>query len=455
MSKFLGLSTEASQRFERGADINITTFAVDRAASMIQEFTGAEVCQGRIDIYTRKYVPKIIPLRVERLNNILGTDLKKREIVSILRKIDIQPKLGNQNRDGIKFITPSFRPDLVEEIDLIEEVARYYGYHNIPIKKRTSIYLSNKNIQNDSQKFLREWFVGRGFSEIVTNSLVDAKSATLLDRFLVQISNPISREMGFLRTSLVPSMLRTIQYNIAHGTSDLNLFEIGKVYWRKGENVVGVDISDYLEQDMLIFAKTGYSTPIRWDSERRFSDIFSIKGEIELIFKRSSLDNYKFIPYSNSKPLFKYGMYIEINGKNAGYFGSVSNELLESFGVEQQVFLCELVVNEIPLPIFGQVSFKELPKYPFVTRDLAIIVDEIVPVEEILHEIRLSGYPLLQSVELFDLYRAKHIGENKKSCAFTLIFQSDEKTLLQEEVDDIIKQIVRALFDKFTAILRT
>lgn len=453
-SKFLNLSTEASIRFERGTDIEITQLAVDRAAMLIKKLAGGEICKGLVDIYSKKYEPKTISLNQENLNKVLGVSISVKDTKSYLKKIEIKP-FQNKNRKILNFIVPSFRHDLNEEIDLIEEVARIHGYEKIFPQTQTTLNILHDDFKCGLSDMLRDWFVGRGYYEIVTNSLTDSETASMGDIQPVKVANPISKEMEALRTSLLPSMLKIIRYNIFQGTMDMRLFEIGNVFSYNPQSN-NISITDgYLEKEWLIIAQTGNTIPINWEIKQKPVDIFNIKGEIELLFDKVSLDKYKFIPYSNTKGLIEYGLSIEINGDYAGYLGSINEEILKKSGIEQPVYVAELLIEKISPYISIKKFYKELPKYPQVFRDIAVVIDESVPCEKLMNVIKRNGFPLLRQLSLFDVYRGSQIEKGKKSYAFRMMFQSDERTLLQEEVDNIVKEIIKSLVDNFNAKLRT
>lgn len=227
-SKYLGISTDASQRFERGADPNATRWAADRAASLMQQLCGGEVLGNPIDVYPKKISPRKISLRVKKTNEILGTTLRPARISALLHRLgidDITSAGKKRVKDDLQFLVPTSRPDLEREIDLVEEVARTYGYDNIRIETRTSLEYSIHAPVPDSQDVLREWLIGRGFREIVTNSMEHEWMASVESDKAVAVANPISKDMGFLRTSLIPSALGVVRNNVFQGAKNLRLFD--------------------------------------------------------------------------------------------------------------------------------------------------------------------------------------------------------------------------------------
>lgn len=457
-SKRLGLNTDASQRFERGADPNITAWAVDRAAYMIQKECGGEVLRGRIDQYPKRIAPSRIKLRLKRMNELLGTTLHAKETSSLLKRLSILPEspMPRKSSGGaLTFEVPTWRPDIEREIDLIEEVARIYGYNRIETGSRSVLRHSEKGPGEDFEGFLRQWLGGGGFNEVVTNSMQEKSIASLSSEQYIEIANPISKEMAALRTSLIPSILSVVRNNIFHGRRDLRLFEIGKVYFR--QNRPGNDGSTirFAEEDRLILALCGQAFPSSWDVKPRQYDMSDLKGEVEALFCKIYLDKFKFIPYPNTKALTDIGLSIEINGRGAGSMGRVKTDLLKMYEIEQDLFVAELSIDSLVGSRSRQKTYRPLAKYPPVMRDLALIVDEGLPVGRIEDEIRAAGSELLLELDLFDVYAGEQIEPGKKSCAFALEFMSEDHTLTQEEVDGIMKKIIGLVSSRLQATLRS
>lgn len=452
-SKLLGLSTDASQRFERGADPNITKFAINRAAQLIQQITNAKVLLGYIDIYPKPIQPKKINLNTDRVNSTLGTNLTYYPIKNLLKKIDI--KLIKRNKNKMLFEIPTFRPDIEREIDLIEEIARLYGYDNIEIKMRSLIKFKEQPVYKDIDDEIRNYLVGRGFNEIITNSLMNKELAGLFKDDYVEILNPISRDMAAMRTSLIPSVLNVVRNNIYHQSKNLNLFEIGKVYFKdssiaKGQNT----ISGFREEKRLILVKTGISEYPHWSKQEFPSDIFDLKGEVEDLFVMFPLDKYKFISYTIDRTLTELTLYIMYQNVEFGYIGKVKKEILKLFDIEQDVFVADINLDILKSFVNYNRKYIPLPMYPMVIRDLAFIVDRAIPVEELLQTIKDSAGKLLKNVDLFDVYTGDQVAADKKSCAFTLQFQSEERTLTDEEVALIIDNVIKVMNNKYNATLR-
>ena len=456
-SKLFSLSTDASQRFERGADPNATIAALDRAAALIRSVCGGEILSGVIDIYKKKIGIWSVTVRAKKLNEVLGTSLNVSTIKDILNKLALQPKIvgGSKGETArIQCRVPTFRPDLAEEIDLIEEVARIYGYNKVPEKESTNLLLQGEAQAPDFSVGLREWFIGSGYSEVINNSMQDVSTAMLGSENIVRIANPISNEMAALRTSMLPGMLGVVRHNIFHGSKDLRLFEFGKVYLHIPNKESASTLGGYSEESRLILAWSGVAEPGGWDRKPRKFDIFDAKGEIDSLGQKISLDNIKFIPYSTTDPLTQTGIRIEINGCYAGLIGLVHKKILDSFEIEEDVYFAELL-PEVFIKGRGEGKiFSQLPRFPVVERDLALVVDKNILHESVVEEIYRLKVPFLRSVDIFDIYTGDQIGADKKSLAYRLNFMAEDHTLGQEEIDNSIRLIIQQVARAFNASIR-
>lgn len=451
-SKYLGLSTEASYRFERGTDINITVLAANRAAQMIQELACGELLNGALDVYPKKRKPLAIKARVSKINSIIGISLKKAQVISLLKKIDL-PATSN-SKDEIIVTVPSFRNDIIEEIDIIEEVARVYGYNNIETKTHAAIDFSS-NVRTDLlQDEIRNYLIGSGFNEVLAIGLQDEATMSLAGKPLVKAINPVSAEMAALRTSLVPSALRIIKHNRNHGVKDLRLFEIGNIYLLNSDKASN-SLDAYYEEERLLLVLSGNNIKMSYGSASREVDLLDLKGEVTALLCKFCLDNYRFIYYDNQESLCEPSVGIEINGAYAGYFGRVRKQIADKLGIDEAVFVCELTIRKINDGWVRDRKFSSLPKFPAVTRDLAFTIDAALPQKTVEDVIRKAGQPLCTSVVLFDMYIGQQTGVEKKSLAYSLEFQSPDRTLTDIEIDDTMKKIIEAVQRQCNGELRS
>lgn len=455
-SKRLGLSTDASQRFERGADPEITSSAADRAAALIQLVAGGEVLKGVVDAYPRHIRRRLVTLHPDRLNEILGTTLTAATISTILQRFEIKKTSAKKKakRTAFKFEVPSFRPDLEREIDLIEEVARGYGYDNIPTAESVSHRLSDSASGRDITDVMRSTLTGNGFREVVTNSMQELSKARAMSEHVVELANPINKDMAALRPSLIPSMLEVVRNNQSQGEKNLRLFEVGVVFEKSVLSSPGRFFADFHEDERIIMVTHGFAHPTTWNQPARSVDLFDLKGEVEAFLTKIFLDKIDFIPYPTTKALTEKGLSVEINGEYVGILGEVREELLRLYEIGQPVFVAELRVEGISRHATKPRRFQPLPRFPVLLRDLAFVLSRDVSVGLVQKEIRAAGQPLLRHVELFDLYAGEQVPEGKKSVAFGLEFSANDRTLNQEEVDSILQRIIHRMEKSFEATLR-
>ncbi|MCX8057724.1 MAG: phenylalanine--tRNA ligase subunit beta [Ignavibacteria bacterium] len=449
-SKKLGLTSESSYRFERGVDYKNTLFAANRAAQLIAELAGGEIVSGYIDENPVKFDDIEIELRISRTNKILGIELTRDEVADILQRLGVQ--VQKTNGDILLCTIPSYRPDLTREIDLIEEVARIYGYDKIPGDSRINFEISIEKIQQRYEDKIREILTGYGLYEVMNNTLLSEEEANFDGLKSVKILNPISQELSNLRPSLIPGLIKTVALNHRFGEFDLQLFEIGRVMIAKKDKVENID--DYVEIEKLAICLTGRLVDKNWKENAIQSDIFYLKGLVEALLEKLSLDNINFTSYYASENEF-YSIEIKvfIDKTYIGSLYKMHENYLKKFDVEKPVFIAEFDLDLLRnLPI-KQVSFRKLSNYPKVERDISFFVDNEIPYEKIEQTIWKSADKLLINVYLFDLYFDPK-KSNKKSLAIRLEFQSYEKTLTAEEVEEKIGRITKALEKEFNIELR-
>ena len=450
-ARYLGLSTDASQRFERGVDIEMTSYAVNRAAQLLQELAGAEVLTGVIDVYPVKRKAVSIALRIVRTNAVLGTSLGKKEIVDHLGRLNFVA--AQAGKDFIKFRVPSFRYDVAEEIDLIEEVARVHGYDNIETKTRTMVDFSKPMKSWTTEDELRRYFIGAGFHEILTYSLQDRTRAGIGGLVPVEVLNPVSAEATALRTSLLPGALAVVQHNRSHGQPDLRLFEIGNVFHVKKEGSSD-DLSGYDEEDRILILATGSFLPIQFGTEHRKVDLLDIRGEAEAFLSKFCLDKYRFISYDSVSALIESALAVEINGSYAGFLGKVSKSIAQRFDIEDEIFVGELKLHVLEKGWITEKKLTPLPRFPSVRRDLAFVVDQSTEQESVARTIKEVGGTLLAGLILFDVFVGDQVGAGKKSLAYSLELQPLDRTLTEREIDAEITRIVSSVESMCHAKLR-
>lgn len=442
---YLGISTEASQRFERGVDPNGVINAANRACQFLEELAGGKVLKGVVDNYPHPIVPAQVTLRPQRVNQILATNLKPQEMVQILKRLDMEVR---ENQD-LKVTIPTFRPDLCREIDLIEEIARIYGYDKIKTSLRASGHLvTHKTEEDQLVNNLKRFLVGKGFFEVLTNNLVDPKISKKLcpDLLNVKLQNPLSEEMSVLTTSLAHNLLSVINWNKNRKEEDLRIFELGKVFIAK-ENKMPQ------ERLHLGLALSGKRNPIHWGMEGSGVDFYDVRGVLESLADDLYL-SFRLDPKKNALLKSDSSFEIRIDGESVGILGEGREEILELFEIKDKVFIAELDFEKLLVYISKEKPFLPLPKFPPVDRDMAIVVDEEVLSERISEKIKIVGGDLIEEIILFDVYRGKQIPPGKKSLAYSIRYRLKGKTLTDEEVEKIHQKVISGLEESFKASLR-
>ncbi|MCX7719721.1 MAG: phenylalanine--tRNA ligase subunit beta [Dictyoglomus thermophilum] len=442
----LGIRTDASLRFERNVDIHRTADILDYAAEMIRLVAGGDIAKDKIDI--NKGLPSLtkVFLRPERVNKILGTNLKEDEIVRILSKIGFDIKSRNP---VLEIEVPSYRQDIKEEIDLIEEVARFYGYNNIPSVPLQKGHIVDPPLTEEIiERRIRETLPSLGLYEAINYSFMsvkDLEKAGILNtepfNLFIQISNPLSEENSVLRTSLLPSLLNVAQVNSNRQQKDVFVYEIGKVFY-KGKD-------EYIEEKHLGILMTGeaYKDPWSVPYEIRKVDFYDLKGIVETIFERIwkeeptfKKSNFEFMHPSKQS-------YIAFRDEIVGFMGEVNPWITQNLDIRERVYFVEINLDKLnfesPKP-----KYKPLPIYPGIRRDLALIIPEDMPVENVEKDIIETSGELLKWLRIFDLYQGEKIEKGYKSITFSLFFLAEDHTLEDKEVDEIINKVLIKLSEK-------
>lgn len=442
-SKKIGLRTESSSRFEKGIDPNIAIDALDRAAQLIEELAGGEVVAGILDRYEDVLKPWYIDISPQRINKFLGTNIPGNDMVTILEKLGIRVTGG----DVMKALIPTFRADLELEVDIAEEIARMYGYDNIESTLiRGESLQGGRNREQKIQDMAKDVLVGAGLYEAMTYSFgspEDFDRIKLPDdsrqRKCIRILNPLGEDLSIMRTSMIPGMLSIIGKNYNKKNESAGLFELGRVYWPldKAEAVLP------LEKNMLIIGMYGGY------------DFYDLKGAVELLLETLGINKYEFVREENNASYHpgKTAKLI-IRKKEAGVLGEIHPDILENYDIPVDVYVCELDFDRILEEADLDRHFRQLPKYPSVDRDMALLVDKSVLVSEIESIAKQLGKGLIESIKLFDVYEGKQIPEGKKSVAYSIKYRAEDRTLKDEDVNKVHDSIINALKTKLGAQLR-
>jgi phenylalanyl-tRNA synthetase beta chain len=442
---FLGISTESSQRFERGADPNGVVRALDRAAELLEKLADGKVLKGVVDSYPQPIKPVQISLRPKRVNKILSTDLEAERIKNILTSLELSVK---ENHD-LQVDVPTFRPDLTREMDLIEEVARIYGYGNIETSLRAGgNLLTRVHWEDELAQVAKSFMVGMGFFEVITNNLVDPDVLARLNPSVspVQIRNPLSRDLSVLSTTLLCNLLSVVSRNKNRLQRDVRIFELGKVFFTGEDRLPR-------ERLHLAMAISGSRAPRHWETQEADADLYDLKGTLEGLLDRLSLAlqlNPAEVSFFAPEPSLK----VSAGKEEVGVIGELSEEVLAVFGIKDKVFWSELDFEKIAERVPREKQLSSLPKFPPVERDLAVVVDGSMFSRTIGDRIKEIGGSSVEDVTLFDVYRGEQVPAGKKSLAYSIRYRSQEKTLTDEEVEKIHQKVILELEKTFGATLR-
>ena len=435
----LGMRTEASGKFEKNIDPLLTLPAVDRACELVELLGAGEVMDGVIDVLNDIPEPRTIELEPDRINALLGTDISEADMVEYLRRLEI-PVEGHEIR------VPSWRPDLVGMADIAEEVGRLFGYNNIPTTTFRGAateggYTEAMKLENRAGSLCRSL----GYSEILTYSFV---SPSIFDqirlpedsslRNAMRIQNPLGEDASIMRTVALPSMLAILARNNAYHNDAVKLYELAKVYLPKP----GQTLPD--EPKHLVLGTYG-----------EHEDFFKMKGEIEAFLRGMNIPEARYTAEKHD-PTFHPGRCarVSVGGVDLGCFGQIHPLVARSYGIDGEIFAAELNFTALLSLQLPEKTYTPLPKYPAVTRDIAVVCDEAVTVAALSDCIRAAGGKLLRSVELFDIYRGKGIASGSKSAAFRLTLRADDRTLTDADSDGVVSAVLAALEKELNAKLR-
>lgn len=454
-AKVLGLSSDSSYRFERGTDIDGVIFALNRAAALIAELCGGEIAEGFVDAYPQKVELNNVTLRFDRARKIIGIEIENSTMTSMLSSLGFE--IIDEKPESVTVRVPHRRNDIFGEIDLIEEIARMYNYDNISPNYISSITFSGDGVHPtlaapSLRNRLREYYVSNGFTEILTQNMIDTQSAAFFSENPVRIANPLGEDLSIMRPSMIPSMLKIINLNLRYGNSSLKFFEIGKVFEYSDEK--SNLLPGFKETEMLAVALVGKAVPKQWASADRLWDFYDLKGIAEDMNEFFNL-NCKFELLAEPKSGYSVNsMSVNVRGKALGTIGDVSTALLKKFDIDVPVFLMILNMSEIYSMDKKQAKYKPVSPFPGANRDLAFLVDSSINSGDIRKSILAFGGQFLQNVEVFDVYAGKNIEEGKKSLAFSLHFSAKDRTLVEDEVETALTAVISEIENKFSATLR-
>ncbi len=470
------LKTDASFRYERGCDPMITVYAIKRAAMLIKEYGGGEIVGDIIDVVSEPIEKKVVELDYARMERLIGKQIGSEVIKQILCSLEME--FVSESETGCTVKVPAYRVDVYRECDVVEDVLRIYGYNNVelPATVKASINTTPKPDPERVRSLASEFMAANGFMEMMNNSLTKSDYYSHLKTYPVEncamILNPLSQDLNCMRQTLLLNGLEVIAYNVNRQMNDLKLFEYGNVYsynkdyvqpenYKEPEfNVNGAplhknaELKKYSEEPRFSIFITGNGVQ-SWRNKTASGNYFTLKGYVELLLKKFGVDvsslEYALAPAD----LFSEGLSYVVNGKELAVMGTVAPARLKQFGIKQAVFAAEISWNVLlKLIKKNKVQYKELPKYPEVKRDLALLLDTQVSFAELKKAAFAAEKKLLKSVTLFDVYTGDKIPEGKKQYAVSFVLQDTEKTLTDKAVEAIMAKLLKAFQDKFGAALR-
>lgn len=437
----VGLRTEASSRYEKGLDYNNTVPAIERACQLVEELGCGEVVGGAIDVIGNVKDAQPIMFRPEKINAFLGTDISTDEMVEILTSLEVKIDMEN-----MMLTPPSFRPDLVAEADIAEEIARFHGYDIIPTTLLSGeSVIGMKNKEQKVEDKINEVLTAQGMSEIYTYTFVSPSIFDKLNipaesplRNTVKITNPLGEDTSVMRTTTIASMMEVLARNYNYRTTSAKMFETAKIF-------IPTEAGKLPEEPVII--------TLGMYGEN--ADFFTIKGVCEVLFEQLHIDGVSYIAVTDN-PTYHPGRCAEIKvgNKILGTIGEIHPSVSRKFGIDTECYVGELNLENILATMNDDVKYHHLPKYPAVTRDFSILLDKITPVAEIEAVIRKAAGKLLDKLELSDVYEGHQIPEGKKSVMYKAAFRADDRSLTGEEADNLHDKIVKKLENALGAQLR-
>lgn len=450
-----GLSTDASFRYERGTDPNITVYAAKLAALMIRELAGGEICGEVDDIYPSPVNPAEFDFSLDYCNRLIGKTLPKDLVVSILRALEIEVT-ATGNPDVLHLKVPTYRVDVTRPCDIVEEVLRIYGYNNVEIKTEAHINQSQRtdvDFSYELQQLIAEQLTGQGYSEILNNSLSSQNYYSESEQYpranCVALMNPLSGELSVLRQTLLYGGLECIAHNVNRRAADLKFYEYGNVYHLDPtkESTKERPLAPYSESPVLGIWLTGANSTASWNAKAAEATVYDLKAVVENIFRRVGINLTSLTQKQGSSETMSASLDIESkSGKHIATIGLVSRKLLKKFEIEQDVVYAEIEWDALyRLVAKNRVTFTEIPRTQTVDRDLALLVDKAVKFADIEAAIRGAERKLLRDVRLFDVYEGKNLPEGKKSYAVSIQLRDNEKTLNDKQIDAVMAKIIKAV----------
>jgi phenylalanyl-tRNA synthetase beta chain len=443
------LKTDASFRFERGTDPNLTVFALQRAALLIKELAGGHISSEVTDVYPHKAESRKLVVKEKNIDRLIGKKIERKQKVSILERLDIA--VSDQTPETFTVSVPPYRAEVTSEADIAEEILRIYGFNNIELREETGTGYLAAFPAKDIERFretMSHMLAGSGYFEIMTNSLTSEawhkKNKLNAPGSAIEILNKLSEDQGVLRQTLVFSGLEVCAHNIRRRQKDLKLFEFGKVYWKEG--------AGYREAEKLALFLSGNRQTENWQNPTRLVRYHDLAQAVAHVLKKCALAADQ-TPLAQDDVL-EYGMIITANEKPVGKIGKVKAALARDFGLKQEVFYAELDVEALFAAASPAIQYQEVPRFPEVRRDLSLVIDEQVSFARIEALVKQTESRLIREVIAFDVYQGDKIPPGKKAYALGFTLYDEMKTLTDEEIDAAMNRLMAAFEIEMQAVIR-
>ncbi len=456
-----GLNTDSSFRFERGADPNNTVYVLKRATMMIKEIAGGEIAGEIRDVYPIKIDRPSVNLSYDKITKLIGKEIEKDSIRSILNSLEIE--IETETDTTLTLRIPTYRVDVTRDVDVIEDILRIYGYNNVDISnslKANLSYQTPTDRKQGLQTLISEQLTANGFNEIMNNSLTKKTYYDNLDTYplknCVSLVNPLSSDLSIMRQTLLFGGLESIVYNRNRKHADLRFYEFGNCYFYNADKKNAEDIlSEYSESTYIGLWISGKRSYKNWTTREEQSSIFELKAHLENILTRLGINQEKLVLKPLQNDLFSTAMSIETKNHTLGYFGVINKAIKNKFDIDTDIFFAEMNWDMLMKESEKQlVQFSEIPKYPEVSRDLALLIDNNITFKQIEQVAYQSERKLLKKVVLFDVYEGDNLPEGKKSYAVNFIIQDEEKTLTDKQIDKVMSKIQENMKKELGAQLR-
>lgn len=453
------LQTDASFRFERGADPNITLFALKRAALLIKELAGGTISSEIKDVYPNPIKKWTIDVSYAHVDRLIGNVIDRNIIKEIVQSLEME--IVAETANGLKLLIPTFKVDVLREVDVVEEILRIYGYNNVKFgnKIHSSVSLRQKPDLEKLQNEISDYLVGQGFSEIINNSLTKSeyinKSKVFDEKQNVTLLNPLSKDLDILRQTLLFGGLEVIAYNQNRKINDLKIFEFGKAYFKKDNYDKKRGVNNYYEEKHLTIFASGRVQAENWNSQNKQSDFYYVKGLVDSLLKKLGIDENELEISETANGNFNYAIQLTSGEMVLAQIGSVHKDMLKMIGVKTAVFVADInwdfIIQLMPR---HNLQYVPVPKFPSARRDLALVLDKDVHFEVLKKIAFRTERKLLKSVSIFDVYEGDKVPEGKKSYALSFILQDENKTLTDKVIDKTMRRLQQVFEKELDAVLR-